>query len=62
VEVQRGLIPLDREAIEMTADAAREVLGTYPLHALRDGVQVDLRRGEHGRQAEPVGDSKHICT
>ena len=28
----------------MTADSAREVLGAQPLHALRDGVQVDLRR------------------
>ena len=60
VEVQRRLIHLDREAIEMTADAAREVLGAHPLHALRDGVQVDLRRVENGRQAEPVGDPTHI--
>ena len=44
----------------MTADSAREVLGAQPLHALRDGVQVDLRRVEHGRQAEPVGDPKHV--
>src|SRR5918996_1012813 len=60
VEVQRGLIHLDREAIEMTADSAREGLGAQPLHALRDGVQVDLRRVEHGRQAEPVGDPQDV--
>src|SRR6266850_7993129 len=60
VEGPRGLIHLDREAIEMTADSAREVLGAHPWHARRDGVQVDLRRVEHGRQAEPVGDPKNI--
>ena len=60
VEVQRGLIPREREAIEMSADAAREVLGAHLLHALRDGVQVDLRPVEHGRQAEPVGDPQDV--
>ena len=60
MEVQRGLIRLDREAIEMTTDAAREVLGAHPLHALSDLVYIDLRMIEQGRQAEPVGDPKHV--
>ena len=38
VEGQLGLIHLDREAAEMTADSAREVLGAHPSHALRDGA------------------------
>jgi hypothetical protein len=40
VDGQSGPIHLDREALEMTADSARQALGAHPLHALRDEVQA----------------------